>query len=303
MTEAQRRLVLVLLTVCSVAAVVLVAVVVMQATRSDDGDDTAAAPPVVSSSPAPPPSTPATAPTTASPTAPPTTEPPPTTESPPASTEPTTAECPSGGPIPRGDVAPAVADLDGDGVDDTVYMLDQNDGEERAIGVRLAGGHSTETTYQGNLVASAYGPVDLNSDGREELFIVSSGNTASIPSVQVAVLDGCELVIAQDADGEAYTFLVTDRGIENSDIDLAGVGCTDADDDGVLDLVGLAGYDEGGGRFRWTRTIVRLEDAQLKVGATDEGVFQAGTDDAGIASLSELSCGDDPLDDAIVSDT
>lgn len=300
MTEAQRRLVLGLLTVCSVAAVALVAVVVVRATQSDGGDGTASAPSAVSSTPAPPPSTPA-APTTASPTAPETTEPPPTTEGP--TTEASSTACPAGGPTPRGDVAPAAADLDGDGIDDTVYMLDQNDDGGRALGVLLTSGHSTETTYGGNLVASAYGPVDLNSDGREELFIVSSGNTASIPSVQVAVLDGCELVIAQDSQGEPYKFLVSDRGLEDGDIDLAGVGCTDVDNDGALDLVGLAGYDEGGGRFRWTRTVVRLEAAQLTNGATDEGVFQAGTDDAGIASLSELSCGDDPLDEAIVSDT
>lgn len=295
MTAGQRRLVLGLLTVCSVAAVVLVAIVVVRATRSDGGG-TAAAPVVVTSPPAPPPTTPAAPATAPAPTtAPPTTAPP--------ATEPPPPECPSGGPTPRGEVAPAAADLDGDGADDTVYMIDQNVEDERRLGVLLANGHSTETSYGGNLIASAYGPVDLNGDGREELFVVSSGNTASIPSAQVAVLDGCELVIAVDAEGEPYTFLVSDHGLEDGDIDLAGVGCTDVDDDGALDLVGLAGYDEGGGRFRWTRTIVRLEGAELTNGPTDEGVFQAGLDDAGIDGLGRLSCGQDPLDEAIVSDT
>lgn len=217
------------------------------------------------------------------------------------------ASCPPGGPTPRGptprgNVALSAADIDGDGAGDTVYLLDEGDQPDRAVGVALATGHRSETAFAEVIASSIFGPFDLNGDGRDELLNVSSGNTGSTTLVQVVVLEGCELVIARNVEGEPYRFLVSDHGFEGlSDASLGGVGCVDVDVDGQLDLVGLAGYREAGDRVRWTRTVVRLEDAVLRNGPTDGGVFVAGVDDAAIASLGQVSCRDE-LGDPIVSD-
>ena len=262
-----------------VLAVVVAAVVLLVAASSGDDDEPVAA------------STTTTTTSTTSTTAPPAT----TTTAAPA--------CPAGGPTARGDVAPAAADLDGDGAADTVYMLDQGDDGAPAIGVVLANGHASETAYETNIAAQAYGPTDIDGNGRQELFIVARGNTASITLVQIAVLDGCELVLARNAQGEPYVFLVADHPLEDgSGLDMAGVGCTDVDGDGTLELVGLGGVEEDGGRVRWTRTVVELDGAELRNGQVDEGVFVAGTDDAAIESLGRASCGEDPFEDEIVSD-
>ena len=182
-------------------------------------------------------------------------------------------------------------------------MLDQGEEGVPTIGVTLANGHSTETPYEGMIAANVYGPTDLDANGRHELFVVASGSTASTTRVQLALLEGCELVLARNVDGEPYVFLVSDQPLDDgSGRDMAGVGCTDVAGDGVLDLVGLAGYEQDAAQVRWSRTVVDLTGAELRNGAVAEGVFTRGADDAAIASLGQASCGDDAFDEEIVSD-
>ena len=276
MTNTQRGVLIGVVLPVVIAAVVLG---VVAATGGDDSDPTATAPASASS-----------------------TTLPSSTSAPSATTSTTAPACPADGPTPRGDVAPAAADLDGDGAADTVYMLDQGDDGAPTIGVQLANGHASETRHETNLIANAYGPTDLDGNGRQELFVVASGNTASITLVQLALLDGCELVLARNVEGEPYTFLVANHPLEGgSDLDMAGAGCLDVDGDGTLELVGL-GAVEDDGVVRWTRTVVELNDAELRNGDVEEGVFQRGVDDEAIDTLGEFSCGENAFDEPIVSD-
>jgi hypothetical protein len=69
----------------------------------------------------------------------------------------------------------------------------------------------------------------------------------------------------------------------------------DADGDGRWELVGLS-FERSGATVRWRRTIVRIEGTQATNGATDQGTFTSPQEDDQIALLSDVTCGDDPLD-------
>jgi hypothetical protein len=176
----------------------------------------------------------------------------------------------------------AIADLDGDGKVDTLYVGMGTDGQ-RVFGVVTASGARSQwTVANGSPVdPQIYGVADANQDGRPEVFV----NPGRI--VNVLTLSGCVLQPYLNKQDEPYGFSV---GFQDAG---TGVGCIDADGDGHRDLVGLLRKDDAGGKVPWTRTIVNLQGVQARNGAADSGTYTSPADDAAIALLSRVTCGDD----------
>lgn len=172
-----------------------------------------------------------------------------------------------------------VSDLDGDGVPDLVIVTDD------AVQVETAGGMSPPLSTAGTVVAA--GAVDVNSDGRNELFLAESRPGGE--AYRMARLVGCALEYVTNAEGEPYVFEVGSDGDA-----LVGVGCTDVDGDEAPELVGLrAVFDDASGAYRAERTVVTVDGARAVNGAVDEVLVDA--EGAGGTSLGAATCGDRPI--------
>jgi len=174
---------------------------------------------------------------------------------------------------PQGAAGPLTGDVDGDRLPDQVYVegLGAADRLPRLV-VRTAAGavRRLEIEARRPQDAGVYGVVDADDDGREEIFVrsstVPSTGVSSIPVVWLAVLEDCDLVFVENAEGKPYAFLVgpDEQGAR------AGVGCVDVDGDDALDLVGLSLTPRDGGHT-YTRTVVEIDGASASNGATDTG--------------------------------
>jgi hypothetical protein len=191
--------------------------------------------------------------------------------------------------VPVGFASRKVADLDGDGQGDTLFV---GAGEaSKEYGILTASGHRSTwlAPDASGVEPSILGVVDADQDGRQEVFVNPGRH------VFVLVLAGCELQPVVNKDGQPYAFSV---GFEDTG---TGVGCVDANHDGKRDLVGLKGGDPVGGKVAWSRTIVTLQGTQARNGATDNGTYTSPADDAAIALLHKVTCGDDTFADPLTS--
>lgn len=208
--------------------------------------------------------------------------------------------CPPGQDGQVGDGVIATADLDGDGQDDTLGT-DAGAGTT-GLNVRLATGGTRSVAIGPNAPAEGLansprvlGTADADGDGRDEVFLqLASGLAEPATIVRLVQLVDCELVVAANLQGEPYDFLVGTRTLDPElqppAYELLGVGCVDADADGRQDLVGLS-TQQTGSQVDWTRTIVTLEGGGAKNGAVDRGTYTSPDDDAAIALLDQVTCG------------
>lgn len=215
------------------------------------------------------------------------------------STEPTTTGHPPGAGSGDNSCRPSTStlrggeplgDVDGDSEVDRIYLSEGN------IGVEASGGVVSEVPAGRARVSKVIGVADANDDGRGEIFVVGAGASGSevVAVATVAVFTDCRLAFLMDA--------ATDRPFGQvfglSDVGGSGLGCVDADDDGRSELVSLS-FERDGPVVRWRRTIVNIEGKVATTGPTDEGTFTSPQDDDKIALLSDVSCGDNPLDEEL----
>ncbi len=189
---------------------------------------------------------------------------------------------PSSSPLRGG--AP-LGDVDGDGEVDQVYLSEGN------VVVETTGGVVSELPAGGASGFKVIGVADANDDGRGELFVVGKGASGSdvVALASIAVFVDCRLAYLTDASGEAYHF-----EFRKSDTGGKGLGCVDANVDGRSELVRLS-FERNGPFVRWRRTILNIDGTIAKTGPTDEGAFRSPRDDDKIALLSDVTCGDNPL--------
>lgn len=178
-----------------------------------------------------------------------------------------------------------LGDVDGDGQVDKVYL------SEGSIGVETSTGVVSEVETASARPVKVIGVADANEDGRGEIFILTSGTSDSqlVSLVRIAVLTDCQVTFLNNSSGDPYSFEVG-----KSDAGGSGVGCVDADGDGRLELVGLS-FDRSGSNVSWRRTIVEIDGTRATNGPVDEGTFVSPQDDAQIALLGDVTCGDNPL--------
>jgi hypothetical protein len=209
---------------------------------------------------------------------------------PPSTTTTTTAAstaCEGEATVPEGAPHQTVGDVDGDGEPDTAY-LDGRPGGMITFGiVTAAGGGSSVPFESASPVERRALTADADGRGPTEVFL-SDGR-----SVQLLAFVGCRLRAVKGEDGEPYTF---DRGFTGNG---TGVGCVDVDGDGRRDLVGLKVEGSEGDRVAWSRTVVELDATTARNGKTDHGSYTRPGDDQRIDLLSQVTCGDETLEDGL----
>jgi hypothetical protein len=194
------------------------------------------------------------------------------------------------GTVPAGVASRVMGDVDGDGQPDTLYVFVGESGV-RHFGLVTATGYRSEwTTPNASPVApSVLGVVDANQDGHPEVFV----NPGRL--VDLLTFADCRLQPYLNQQGHPYEFSIGFGAVGT------GVGCVDADGDGRRDLVGLDEHDQGNGKVAWTRTIVTLHGTQARNGAKDSGTYTSPADDAQIALLHRVTCGEDAFANPLVA--
>jgi hypothetical protein len=208
----------------------------------------------------------------------------------------TTTSAPGGcavsthGSVPTGAASREVRDLDGDGQADTVFVTAGADGGKQ-FGVVTAGGLLSTWTAADASGAdpSVLGVVDADQDGHPEIWVNPGRH------VVLLTFTDCALQPFRNAQNQPYEFSI---GFEDTG---TGVGCIDVDHDGRRDLVGLEGGEAKDGKVAWTRTIVELDGTRARNGATDSGTYTSPKDDAAIALLHQVTCGDETFSDPLTS--
>ncbi|OBJ54701.1 hypothetical protein [Mycobacterium sp. 1423905.2] len=182
--------------------------------------------------------------------------------------------CPPGGdPAPPGAAERQVADLDGDGQPDTLWIS-----PTRLVGVSTATGANSavRVTTASPIPLSALA-IDAQDDGRHQV-IVSDGRGARL----YAYTD-CRLQTVVDAHyGKPFLF-----DLENLRGTGTGVGCSDLGEG--RRLVGLQALDDSGWTVR--RTEIDLTDLRAAPGRSDTLTAASATDPV-VTSAQTISCGD-----------
>ncbi len=200
-----------------------------------------------------------------------------------ASTEPSTTGCRTGDhSIPAGAATGTVVDVDGDGQQDTGWIV--QDGGTVTVGVATsAGGGARREFDSASPVMRSVLVVDVDQDAPVEI-LADDGR-----SVQLWEFAGCDIVDVRNAQGDPYVFSLgfTDVG--------TGVGCVDSG--GHQQLVGLDVTSDDGTTVEWTRTVVHLEGGQARNGETTKGTFTRPGDAHAIDLLHRVTCGDRTIED------
>jgi len=200
-----------------------------------------------------------------------------------ASTTSTTAapidlpDCPAGQPL-------AVADLDGDGVDENL-LITERDGGQVLWACGPDGGRSLDLEYAVWYLAVT----DVEPDGVDEVFL----GAASIYDAPGAVGTRLHRVEQRGGRLEAYTGNYTGIPVGSNN----GAGCIDVDGDGVRELMRVWVDTEASTNDTvvWQRAVASaIPFDERKPISTGE--FTVGGHDAAIALLSSFSCGDDLVD-------
>lgn len=201
---------------------------------------------------------------------------------------------------------PLQGDVDGDGQPDEVYLKPSGGDDLPRLIVRTATSVISDMDIDTRLPdVNVQGLADADGDGRDEIFlvrrVVGENGVGSSYVASLAVFVDCALTFVTNADGLPYDFTFGGGLIQGElEPEGTGVGCADADEDGTIDLVGLA-YTRAGDQVNWTSTIVEIEGSSATNGFTDQGTFTLGADDEAIARLSAISCGDDDFADPLVA--
>lgn len=221
-------------------------------------------------SPTGPSTSPSTAPTTAA------TSPAPTV--PPTTTAPVANGCPPGGSgVPAGAISRQTIDVDGDGRPDTLWLMSA--AAPARMGITTASGASFETplTFAGGSQPSAL-VADVTGNGSQ---IIAFGFNSRV--VDLLRIINCGFAVVTNPQGQPYTFDLGFTGYGT------GVGCVDANGDGVRDLVGLNIVRDGAGQATSiTRTVITLQGAKAANGQT----YTVSVTPAALTSASTVTCGD-----------
>jgi hypothetical protein len=179
--------------------------------------------------------------------------------------------------VPSGAATGPLADLDGDGNAETLWLSVPTAQGERRMGVAFSGG----------------GGSDLRVDSASPVgFVAFAEDVDSSPAIQILVSDNrqaqlftigdCTLQPVRNQSGDQYSF---DLGFGDFG---TGVGCLPSGDQR---LVGLNVVSDDGTTVNWTRTVVEVNGNQARNGAQTTGTFTRPGDAQGIDSLHTISCG------------
>ncbi|MCU1616555.1 MAG: uncharacterized protein JWO98_4095 [Frankiales bacterium] len=190
------------------------------------------------------------------------------------------AGCPSvGRALPPGVRSAPTIDVDGDGRPDTQWIATgpAADGGV-SFGIRTASGAVFSATIRSaSPVARSVMFADVTGHG-EVIALASDGR-----QVLLYAVSDCQLIPEENQQGQQYAFDLGFTGYGT------GVGCVDANGDGARDLVGLKLIPEPQGAGSIQRTIVVLNGAQARNGASDAvPVTRASLAD----EARSVSCGD-----------
>jgi hypothetical protein len=195
------------------------------------------------------------------------------------------AGCAAGGAAPPAETAHRqVADLDGDGVADTLWVGRFQDGTgrvNRVVGVTTASGANSDVQISSaspiGLTALA---IDAQNDGGNQI-IVSDGRGA-----RLYTFADCRLHNVIDAhDGRPFLF-----DLQNLRDQGTGVGCGDLGPPSVgRHLLALQALQNDG---RWTvrRTEVDVTGTRASTGKSDT-VMATSAEDPAVTSAETISCG------------
>jgi len=179
---------------------------------------------------------------------------------------------------PASAVAKAVPDVDGDGRADEGWIAEADDGTV-TVGIDTAAGGGFTTPFESaSPVMRSVLVVDVDEQGPVEL-LFDDGRL-----VRLYAVSDCQIVPVTNPEGETYTF-----GLGFTDVG-TGVGCVDTPDG--RRLAGLDVTSDEGDTVAWSRTVVELDGTKARNGATEEGTFTRPADDAAIALLRQVTCGD-----------
>jgi len=233
--------------------IVLVGVVLVGACSSDDDDQNSSSTSSTSRL-----STTSTAPTTRTTSAPPVT----------AGTVCTTGDH----TIPADAVTRRTIDVDGDGQADEAWIVTGNGTTTFGIATSAGGGATVPFDSASPVMRTA---LVVDADGKPPAEILLDDGR----SVQLYAFDACRIVPITNPQGQPYVFSLgfTDVG--------TGVGCADGH------LLGLDAKINGS-TVDWSRTVIDLDGTHAANGAVTTGTYQSPADDAAIATLHTVTCGD-----------
>jgi hypothetical protein len=129
--------------------------------------------------------------------------------------------------------------------------------------------------------------VDADRSGPTEI-LVSDGR-----AVALFVFADCAVAPVRGSDGAPY---LLDLGFREQ---ATGVGCVDADGDGMRELVSLARTTAGPEVVGWSRTTIRLDGRTASAGSTMSGTYREPQDHQEIVDLSTVTCGAHRIEDAL----
>lgn len=182
------------------------------------------------------------------------------------------------------DVQSQTADLDGDGVDDTIrsYRLDEAEWHLNVALARGGGADLRVTTYD-NSVVSVLGGADVDGDGADELW-ARTGQGASATIIGFARLVGCELVRVTGPGGEP-----AELPVGGSVGTASGVEC-DARVDPSADLTTYTATNLGDDRYE-VRATEHVLDGTMLV-ERDTHTSEATIGDSAFGRATSFSCDD-----------
>ncbi len=197
---------------------------------------------------------------------------------------------PGGTPPPAGAAQRQVADLDGDGLPDTLWVGRFQDGPPsqgrivRVVGITTASGANSDAQISSAspipLTALA---IDAQNDGGNQI-IVSDGRSA-----RLYTFAECRLQPVVDIEGAPFVF-----DLQNLRDHGTGVGCSDLGPPSVgRHLVGLQALQDPEVAGQWTvrRTEIDLYGTLAKIGQSDT-VTATSAQDPAVTSAETISCGD-----------